>query len=1236
MMRWQYTPYLIPLLIAAGVCAALAAVAWRRRSVPRALPFLVLMLAVAEWSLTYALRLGSVDLAAKLFWAKVRYVGIVAVPTSWLLLSLQHTYRARWASRRNLSLLAIEPVLVLLLVWTNDYHGWVWSDVTLARSGSLWVWHASHGAGFWLHAAYSYCLMLIGSLFLIQEVLHSPRLYRGQAALLLLGALAPLVGNVISTFDLIAFPLDLTPFGFTLAGLAAAWGLLRFRLLDIAPVAREAVVASLSDAVIVLDTQGHIVDLNPAAQKMFRLSAEKVIGQPALAVFAARQDLIQRYRDVTEAQDEVMIELAGERRWYDLRLSPLRGRRDRLSGRLIVFRDVTERKLADEALRAQKQLFESLVAVARATTEQPSLQATLQNVLDVSARLTGAGYGSLFLLGESGQVTHSILALGKTHSQDQQERVQLVMERGLAGWVARHRQMALIVDTSQDARWVVASNEPYTAHSALAVPILSGAGLLGILTLTHQQLGHFSPEHAQLLQAAADQMSLALQNAQMYEAQRHMADHQTTLYRVLTSVGEHLNLEAIGHAAVETIAQLTGWPAVALLLPDDSTSHLVVEAAAGQLAASVRWRIPVERGVVGRAFRTAQTQHVPDVRTDPDYVAGHAALCSELAVPLRRGERLLGVLDIESDRPGAFDRDDVLLAESLAEAVALAMENARLYESANRQAVELGALFTVTRMASRSLVLEDTLTQSLVATLLSLGFDAGLIAVVDPDDGTLRLVAEHGLPSALSQRLRDRGMTDTLIELVHRNRESSLLADLAGDLPPQVAPLVADQIPLGLRACACLPLLHQAESLGVMSLFVHQPRTFSSNEKVLLDTLSHQIATAVANVRLFQKAVDERHRLLTLIESSRDGIVLVNLEHCVVVVNTAALELLRLTQSPPDWTGRSLEDMLTVLEDRASDFVKAIRRDLERVTAADDPAGEGESQVPPRAIHWLNLPVLADQTPLGRLLVLRDVTEERLLAKMRDDLTHTMVHDLRNPLTSLSMSLALLDAPHADNLRPEQRMMLEIAINSVERVSKLVNDILDVSQLESGRMPLDRAMILLNEVVAATLQGQALLAAQKGVHLENDLPPDLPAVLADAQMVERVLQNLVGNAIKFTSSGGRVRVSAEVVASRLEGQIGLGEAAEVCVSVADNGSGVPPELQKRLFQKFVTGQQQESGSGLGLAFCRLAIEAHNGRIWLESQLEQGTQVHFTLPIARPAQTATAEGFQGSVGWHDSV
>lgn len=360
-MHLQYTPYELPVVIAATITIALAFAGWHRRRAPGATAFAVLMLAVSQWSLGYALELASADLQSKIFWANFKYLGVVSAPTAWLIFVLQYTNQATWLTRRNLMLMAIEPFAILLLVWTDEAHGLIRGNVALNPPGEVSLLNFNRGPVFWLNVAYSYWMLLLGTFLLVQALVRSPNLYRGQARSLLMSALAPWTGNILYNFGLSPFPhLDLTPFAFVVSGVALIWGVFRFGLLDIVPVARDAVIESMSDAVMVLDEQSRIIDLNPAAERIIGYPIREVFGRPAAQVLAQWPDLLERYGDAINVRAEIVLHAGVQQLHFELCISPLHDRRGRLIGRLVVLGDITERKQAEEALRASEERFRQI------------------------------------------------------------------------------------------------------------------------------------------------------------------------------------------------------------------------------------------------------------------------------------------------------------------------------------------------------------------------------------------------------------------------------------------------------------------------------------------------------------------------------------------------------------------------------------------------------------------------------------------------------------------------------------------------------------------------------------------------------------------------------------------------------------------------------------------------------------------------------------------------------------
>jgi PAS domain S-box-containing protein len=382
-MTWQETPYTIPLLATAGVSVVLALYAWRHRPAAGSTPLALFMLAAAEWCLTYALELASVDLSIKMVWAKAQYFGISTAAPLVLIMVLQYTGRDRWLAPKPLMFLGIVPAIALVSAWTNEFHHLIWTETSLGSYGSFTILELEHGAGFWSFVAFSYLCLLLGTYLLVLAFRRSSPVYRAQVGVMLLGTLAPWLANAVYVSGLNPFPnLDLTPFAFTLSGLALTWGLFRFQLFDIVPIARDAVIEGMSDGVVVLDRQDRIVDINPAAERMLGRPSAVIIGKPMTRTSSAWSEALSRVLPDGVAHKEIAVVDRMGRRWHDLRISPLRHRAGRLTGRLVVIRDITQRKGVE---RDRELLIEELDAFAHSVAHD--LKTSLTSILGFVALL---------------------------------------------------------------------------------------------------------------------------------------------------------------------------------------------------------------------------------------------------------------------------------------------------------------------------------------------------------------------------------------------------------------------------------------------------------------------------------------------------------------------------------------------------------------------------------------------------------------------------------------------------------------------------------------------------------------------------------------------------------------------------------------------------------------------------------------------------------------------------------
>jgi diguanylate cyclase (GGDEF)-like protein/PAS domain S-box-containing protein len=350
------------LLFAATVCGVLAIIIARRRSqTPTAYALVTFLIGLAWWSGTYALHWFNIPGPAPFFWLDMTYFGVVVVPAAFLVFALGFTSYSHLITPRLLALLTIEPVVILIVLWTDSGDGLFFAGTRAATDGAI----ETGGPIYWLNIAYSYLLMGLGIAVLIRDFQRSP-LYRRQVGVVLFGVFVSWAINIASITPLNPFSeLDPTSFSFTFAGVALAYSLFRYRLLDVVPIARHALVEQMNEGVLVLDRRNHIVDANPAIGRMLEIQLTDLVGRPADSVLAPWKHLLDHGHPHAGHKDEI-LRPGPPPVYLDVHLTPLLHRDGQFTGRLIVVRDVTERKQAELGLidanqRLQAQLHEITV-----------------------------------------------------------------------------------------------------------------------------------------------------------------------------------------------------------------------------------------------------------------------------------------------------------------------------------------------------------------------------------------------------------------------------------------------------------------------------------------------------------------------------------------------------------------------------------------------------------------------------------------------------------------------------------------------------------------------------------------------------------------------------------------------------------------------------------------------------------------------------------------------------------
>jgi diguanylate cyclase (GGDEF)-like protein/PAS domain S-box-containing protein len=344
----------------------IGAYAWGRRGKPGAATLALLLWLLALWGLLYAVELGARDGTLVRTLYEARSAVMVLAPPLWLVFVLRYTGRVGWLTRPFLALLYAVPVVTLALMATNGSHGLVWASERVREAGPMVLAEVVYGAWFWVDFSYGALLVLAGAGLLVSMLRNTPWLYAKQSACLLLGFVGPWAAHASYATGLDpglrSLPnLDPAVLVFAPAGLALAWGVYRYSLLDLAPVAHDAVVEGMSDGTLVLDPQGRIVDLNPSAGRVLGCNAGEVVGKGFREVMSRQgraaplsgdrgTALLERYDKHGQANEEIRLGEGAEARHYDLALSALHDGRGKRTGTLVVLHEVTARKLAVEKL----------------------------------------------------------------------------------------------------------------------------------------------------------------------------------------------------------------------------------------------------------------------------------------------------------------------------------------------------------------------------------------------------------------------------------------------------------------------------------------------------------------------------------------------------------------------------------------------------------------------------------------------------------------------------------------------------------------------------------------------------------------------------------------------------------------------------------------------------------------------------------------------------------------------
>lgn len=760
----------------------------------------------------------------------------------------------------------------------------------------------------------------------------------------------------------------------------------------------------------------------------------------------------------------------------------------------------------------------------------------------------------------------------------------------------------------------------------LGVPLLTGERAIGCMAvLTYAPGGALPPEAQTFLVTTAAQAGAAIENAQMYGQQTRRATELSTLTEISTTMSASLDPERVLDLVCSSVIGVFGAQKSAIFLLTEDRQTLQLARSKGltdaYLTASATISMDDEDRV--RAITTGQPVVAADTAAAnlaPDFaeLARAEGFGAFAELPLAAQGEIIGFLAVYFSGPRRFRGAEIDLLKTFATQAALAVYNARVYARADkalaRRVEQLQALETISRELTSTLDLDRLFQVILDRAMEYTGATAGSLFLFNIERDCLALTASRGYPPGVPSCL---SVTDRSITVrVHQTGQAAFVPDVRHD--PDYADMTGNTL-----SQLSIPIAREAKTLGVITLESSVLDGFSQDDASFVSQMAAQAAVAIDNARLFSRVTEGRDLIVAVLNSTREGVLMIEGNGRVALANPPLEEMLGIKRR--DVIGQQLTDLIArpdmAIAERLGYAPEVLLDLLENISAGRmviAPKQTYQVNTPtPRFFDRSGTPVLdEDIRVIGWVITLRDITEEKDIEEVREELSRMIIHDLRSPMTAVLGSLRLIEdlAVPADKSGIISRA-LEVSTRSSQRLLALVDSMLDISKMEAGQMTFDLKPHSLRAIAQNAITSLDSLATEQEIVLLNQVPPDLPLLRIDQDKVMRVFTNLIDNSLKFTPSGGQIALGAFVEES--PPRRGVTRRFAIC-QVLDTGPGIPDEYRERIFDRFaqVKGRKgRRAGSGLGLAFCKLAVEAQGGRIWVENRPEGGSAFSFTLPLA---------------------
>jgi GAF domain-containing protein len=760
--------------------------------------------------------------------------------------------------------------------------------------------------------------------------------------------------------------------------------------------------------------------------------------------------------------------------------------------------------------------------------------------------------------------------------------------------------------------------QAHQTQTLATMPMLINQDSIGIIILENRTPRRFTENELHLLEMATGQITAQLHNASIHTltevALIQRLEQMALIEDIAGQISQSLDSEKVIQSVLEAALQATGADLAILALLDDSRQFFRMISQEIYRGQTIRSTYTREKGsgIIGQVARTGSSIHAGNNHALPEYIAdGNQPFLSTLAVPMKTGESVIGVLNIESIKPDFFTSEQESFIKSLAGHAAISIENARLLEERNQQIGTLNALRELTLTSSTILERLQLVPQVLKTALRILGGQDGVLFAYDQATHEIVLLNSIRLEGTTLIEAYPILPPDLIYAAAHESRKI-LIEDIRQHA------LFQELLAEDYQSLAVLPLQRRGGVSEIMCLTYAEPHYFTARDQYTLDLLAVQIAGHLETAELNETIRNSHNRLRTILDATRDGIILLDRAGRLQDANLAAAHLLDV-----DLSQRFNTPFRRILPDTTLEDISNTEMLLHESAVSTTREYRLNNRSYPLYIRETSLPVRdAENHLLGHLLILRDISEEKDLAIYRQKIQDMVLHDLSKPLASIisSMDFAQIIVGEADNIET-LRTTLQITMDSATNLLNLVASLRDIPRLGKGEISLNPQSVSLIELAVSADLSLTSSLKEAGIHIRYQMSPNAEHAFVDSDLIRRVFINLLHNAYKFTPPGGEILIASDTQGTP-EGYIR--------VLICDSGTGIPEAMRDKIFDEFVQIEgvrpyQGGKGSGVGLAFCKLAVEAHGGKIQVEStSLLSGACFSFTLPASLTALPVKVE------------